>query len=331
MQFFPHPLLQNAHAMTIVPAFQRSSIGNLSSTERLLIDVSPDSKVLVQLDRPKERRADEPLIVLVHGLEASGASPYMLSLADKAVTMGFSAARLNLRNCGDTLHLTPTLYNAGLSQDLIAVVDYLRAQYQFKKVFIIGYSLGGNIVLKAAAELGAAAAERISGACAVSPSIDLKASVVSMERGVNRFYELRFLGGLKDKIRKKAQLFPERFDVSKLKRVTGIRSFDELYTAPDAGFRGADHYYEESSSLAMMDRVSVPTLIIAAQDDPIVPFDAFRDPIFKSNYIKLLCPEHGGHGGFIHKEIEANSSLKSRDRFWAENRVLEFCFDAARK
>jgi predicted alpha/beta-fold hydrolase len=268
---------------------------------------------------------EAPCMVFVHGLEGSSKSPYLLSLASKALRLGFNTVRVNLRNCGGTIHLSPRLYNAGMSEDVVALLEFLQREKHMKKFFLIGYSLGGNIVLKTGGELGMNACNKIAGICAVSPSIDLHASIDSIERGLNRLYELRFMQGLRAKVKEKASLFPDRFDIGKLKSVTGIRSFDELYTAPDAGYQGAAHYYSEASSLKVLEKICVPALIIAAQDDPIVPFASFLSPQVQSKNITLLSPKHGGHGGFIQDKVEVNTQLQIRDRLWAENRILEFC------
>jgi len=324
-RFIPHPLLRNAHVMTLVPSLRFGRHQDLrSSAESVLVDVEAGSKILIHCHRFSDA-AETPTLVLVHGLEGSSSSPYLLSITAKALALGFNVVRMNLRNCGGTLHLSASLYNAGMSNDVITLVDFLREKKQFSNFYLIGYSLGGNIVLKAAAELGLDARKKISGICAVSPSLDLNVCVSAIESGLNRLYEFRFLLGLKAKIRAKSKLFPGRFDSAKLSKINSLRLFDDTYTAPDAGYSSAMEYYRCASSLPMLQQIAVPTLIIAAQDDPIVPFASFLGPELNSEFITLLSPSHGGHGGFVHQEIEKNKELLSNDRAWAENRVLEFC------
>jgi predicted alpha/beta-fold hydrolase len=320
--FEPHPWLRNPHLMTIIPALRIVPMQRLArSFEPVLVDVAADSKVLIHCHLSR-RKLDAPILLLVHGLEGSSSAPYLLSLTKKALTLGCGVVRMNLRNCGGTLHLTPTLYNAGMSADVIAVADYIRSICQSNSIYLVGYSLGGNVVLKAAAELGAGARGKLAGVCAVSPSLDLDACISAIETGFNRLYEIRFLLGLKQKIRQKSALFPERYDAAKLDSVSGLRSFDELFTAPDAGYEGASDYYKNASALTKLARIEVPTLIIAAQDDPLVPFHSFvTDHLKASPYVSLLAPAHGGHGGFINKAVQENDT----DRQWAENRVIEFC------
>jgi hypothetical protein len=309
--------------MTILPALQ----GNEKSFDQgtaQLVDVSPDSKILVYIHRV-ENSANAPTMVLVHGLEGSSNSPYMVNLTRKSMCNGFNVVRMNMRNCGNTLNLTPTLYNAGLSGDVLALVEFLARETELRNFFVSGYSLGGNVVLKLAGELGDNGPAKLRGVCAVSPSIDLSKSIDSIETGLNRFYELRFLLALKRKIRQKSKLYPDRFDVSILQKVKGMRDFDDLLTAPDGGYMGGQHYYREASAIKVLNQIRIPALIIAAKDDPIVPFSSFDSVRENSTYIKLLSPAHGGHGGFIQDKNEVHPLLKGNDRLWAENRILEFC------
>jgi len=259
--------------------------------------------------------------VLVHGLEGSSQSFYIVGLAEKALAAGANVVRLNLRNCGGTLHLTPTLYNAGLSQDITRVVEYLVRERGLGDLFLIGYSLGGNLVLKASAELGDLA-KYVSGTVAISPPIDLEPCVRTLELKSNRIYELGFLWSLKQKIRQKEKLYPKRFPVEKLDKVKSVREFDDAFTAPDGGYGTADRYYRDASSKPKLKSISVPTLIIAAQDDPLVPFAIFEG--IEADNVKFIGPTHGGHGGFI-QDLGANGS--DGDRFWADRRILDFCFE----
>lgn len=319
--FQPLPFLKNGHLMTIVPAIWNRRLPPIKtpSVDRLF-KVKPHVQVLANCHFAEDAKS-RPTLIILHGLEGSSNTPYVLGLTHKALEQGMNVVRLNLRNCGDTLHLTPTLYNAGLSADLIAVATELMEVDGLHNLFAAGYSLGGNIVLKAAAELGADGPAMFRGICAISPALDLAACVDSMEKGLNRFYEQRFLIGLKDKIRLKHRLFPSLYDVSKLKYVKTLRGFDDVFTAPDAGCKNSAEYYQQNSAIRIIENAQIPILIIAAQDDPIVPFQSFASPKLQAPNITMLTPQHGGHSGFLaHAPEGAN-----RDRFWAENRIVEFC------
>jgi len=320
--FTPHPLFKSGHAQTLV-AFawpRRRRLRELRSDEARLFEVEPGVRVLVHCRWQAERRA-HPTLLLVHGLEGSSESIYILSTALKAHRAGFNVLRLNIRTCGNTLHLTQTLYNSGMSQDLRALIRELIERDELTGVFLGGFSLGGNMSLKLAGEYGADFPRELKGVCAVSPSVELAASAEAIERRSNWVYQRKFIRSLKRRMREAATLYPERYDASGLARIRTLRQFDELYTAPHGGFRDAADYYARSSSLPLVPRIRVPTLIIHAEDDPFIPFDSLRHPSVRANpNVLLLAPRHGGHVGFV-----ADGNTAGEDRFWAENRLIEFC------
>jgi hypothetical protein len=234
--------------------------------------------------------------------------------------MGFNVVRLNMRNCGHTEHLTPTLYNSGLSGDLRAVVRELIERDRLTHIFLVGFSMSGNMALKLAGEDGDATPRELSGICAVSPSVDLSTCADAIEQRGNWLYQRSFIRSLRRRIRQKQRLYPDLYDASDLHLVRTVRDFDNRYTALDAGYRDAADYYERASALPLVRHIRTPTLIIHAQDDPFIPFHPLRHPTVSENpYILLLAPSHGGHVGFV----AADSS--GEDRFWAENRVAQFC------
>jgi predicted alpha/beta-fold hydrolase len=244
----------------------------------------------------------------------------MLAIADKGFKAGLNIVRVNFRNCGGTEHLTPTLYHGGLSEDLRAVIKELIEKDKLAQLMLVGYSLGGNLVLKLAGEYGDAPPPEILGVCAVSPSVDLSASAESILKRSNWIYQQDFVRRLKKRIRTKNKLYPELYDVNGLDQVRTLREFDERYTARAHGFADADDYYYRASSIRVAARIRIPTLIIHAEDDPFIPFDPLRDPAFAENpYILLIDLKRGGHVAFLAAE------KKNEDRFWAENRVVEFC------
>jgi predicted alpha/beta-fold hydrolase len=320
--FTPHPLFRSGHAQTLV-AFawpRRGRLRALRSDEARLFEVEPGVRVLVHCRWQPERRAC-PTLLLVHGLEGSSESIYMMSTALKAHRAGFNVLRLNLRTCGDTLHLTQTLYNSGLSPDLRALITELVGRDGLTDVFLGGFSLGGNMSLKLAGEYGADFPAELKGVCAVSPSVELAASATAIEQRSNWVYQRKFIRSLKRRMREAARLYPERYDASELALVRTLRQFDERYTAPHGGFRDAADYYARSSSLPLIPRIRVPTLIIHAEDDPFIPFDSLRHPSVRANpAVLLVAPPHGGHVGFV-----GDGRTPGEDRFWAENRLIEFC------
>ncbi len=320
--FAPHPLFKSGHAQTLV-AFawpRRRRLRELRRDEARLFKVEPGASVLVHCRWQAERRT-RPTLLLVHGLEGSSESIYMLSTALKAYRAGFNVLRLNMRTCGGTLHLTQTLYNSGMSQDLRALVRELVERDELSEVFLAGFSLGGNMSLKLAGEYGANFPAELKGVCAVSPSVELAASAACIEQRSNWVYERKFMLSLKRRMREAARLYPDRYDVRELALVRTLREFDERYTAPHGGFSDAADYYARSSSLPLIRRIRVPTLIVHAEDDPFIPFDSLRHPSIGANpNVILLAPRHGGHVGFV-----SDGNTEGEDRFWAENRIVEFC------
>lgn len=323
--FEPVFWLKNQHLMTVMPVFWPRNLKGIKTKGIDRTFKIDETTKLVGRCHFQSADVNTPTLIIVHGLEGSSNSRYVLGMSAKAIKASMNVVRINLRNCGGTLHLTPTLYNAGQSNDIIAVVNELQNKDKLTNIFLVGYSLGGNIVLKAAAELGKQALVKFKAVCAISPPIDLKACLAEMDYGINKMYHLRFLMGLKLKVLQKSKLFVNKFDVSKLKLVKNLYSFDNYFTAPDAGYASADDYYEKASSLNILDKIEVPTIIIQAQDDPIIPFKSFLSPKLNNPAIKLVHSKYGGHGGFLHKNNEVSLNNVVFDRFWAENRVLNFC------
>jgi predicted alpha/beta-fold hydrolase len=321
--YIPHRWFAGAHLMTLAPAlWSRPHLVRFASTaEKRLFRVSDDTQILAHCHWQKTNVHSCPTLLVIHGLEGSSESNYARGLAFKALACGMNAMRVNLRNCGGTMHLTPTLYNAGLSDDIVCVLRQLK-QEGFGRVFICGYSLGGNIALKTAGELAASGSDLLAGVIAISPSLDLEVCVKAIEQPENRFYEKWFLRTLKDKIRKKAKLYPDVYDASLLKKVRTIRAFDDIYTAPTAGYGTAANYYEQASAIRVVKHIEVPTLIIASEDDPLVPFSSFVLPVMNNEHLRLNATKFGGHAGFIQHEHEDNPLF---DHFWAENRAIAFC------
>jgi len=304
--------------MSLASAFLPRRYRRLPQSVARLFQLDAESQVLAHCHWQSEP-GRHPTLVLLHGLEGSANSSYMLGTAEKAYAAGFNAIRLNQRNCGGSEHLTPTLYNSGMSGDCRAVVLELMDRDGLPEVFVAGYSMGGNLVLKMAGEFGSAPPRQLRGAVGVAPAVDLAASADAIGEPRNFIYQWHFVRSLIERYRYKARLFPERYGLNGLARVRTVREFDDAITAPAFGFRDADDYYYRSSALRVIGQICVPTLIIAARDDTFVPFQIFLDPALASNpNITLLAPQHGGHCTFL-------SRAAGDERFWAEARIVEFC------
>ena len=318
--FKPHALFTGGHAQTLAAYFwpRRYRLERDGDGERIF-EIEEQVKVLAHC-RWQKNPSEHSTIVLWHGFEGSTASIYMLAMAHKAFHAGFNVVRVNYRNCGGTEHLTPTLYHGGMSGDLRAVINELIQKDGLKSICAIGFSLGGNMVLKLAGEYGENPPEQVVALCVVSPSADLRASTDFLLRRQNWIYQQDFLRRLKKRIRVKHKLYPNLYDLSSLALIRTIRDFDEEFTSISHGFVNADDYYYRSSAVRVIEHIRLPTLIIHSEDDPFIPFKPLQDAAVASNpFILLLKTERGGHVAFI------SATKNGEDRFWAENRAIEFC------
>src|SRR5258707_8976365 len=316
--FQPHPLLKNGHLMTIASAWWARTFA-LPAAEERLFAVDADSKILGHCHWQLGKRRDAPVIALVHGLEGSSDSNYMRGIAEKAWAAGFHVVRLNQRNCGGTELLTPTLYNSGMSGDYRAVLEELAKGDGFEQIFFAGYSMGGNLVTKMAGEFGESSPRQLRGVCAVWPSMDFAAGADDLDRWVNYFYQARFVRWLLKRYARQAELFPQRYAKNGFESIRTVREFDDAITAPSFGFKDAQAYYESAGAKKVVGQIRVPFLLITAQDDPFVPYEAIRaSGVQRNPAIRFVAPERGGHCGFV-------SRHGGDERFLAQARVGDFC------
>lgn len=303
------PLFRNPHLQTIAAhLWRRQGCERLFPLERRLFRTEPDVQVLVESQRPAGRPLGE--LVMLHGLEGSGEAGYIRSLSGLALSEGYAAHRFHMRTCGGTEHLSHTLYHAGLTSDLLAVLREFRAEER-APVFLVGFSLGGNVVLKLAGELGESAAALLRGVCAVSSPLDLAACAGRMAEPENRLYQRRFVKKMRARLLATGR-YSER-DIAGLKSVTEI---DDHITAPSFGLGSAANYYRTQSALRYVAGIRVPTLLIQAKDDTFIPFETFRQEALRSNpLIELLATEYGGHLGFLGR---------APNRFWVDRAIMEW-------
>ncbi|MBI1766597.1 MAG: alpha/beta fold hydrolase [Acidobacteria bacterium] len=311
--------LRNAHAMTILGSKRpRRFALNAQPAERRVFRTEAHTTVVAYCHWQPQRLA-APTLLVIHGLEGSAEASYVLGVADKAFAAGFNVLRFNVRNCGGTIHLTPTLYHSGLTTDLHHVTRELIEEDGLPQLFLTGFSMGGNQALKFAGELGAAAPPQLRGVVAISPPIDLEQCSRAIMRRENMIYELRFLRSLRRTLRAKARLFPGVYDITPLKTIRHLWDWDEAYQHHN-GFDGARGYYQHASALPHLPNIQVPALIITAQDDPFIPYASFSDARLTGNpNVHLVGTPHGGHVAFC------GIKQPDEDRAWAENRAVEFC------
>jgi hypothetical protein len=257
-------------------------------------------------------RGAERTLLAVHGLTACTEARYMLSLTALALERGWNVVRLNVRNCGGTEALCPTLYHSGLTADLRGVADQLAP----RPLYVLGFSMGGNMALKLAGEWGDAPPAHVRAVCGISVPIRLADCSRRIGERRNVVYERRFLRQLHATLALKKRLMPERFASLDGVTANSIWDFDDRVTARAFGFHDAADYYARASSAGFLGRVRVPALLIQAEDDPFIPFSVYEDPVFERNdLLTLLRARAGGHVAFL---------SRSGHTFWAEEQALGF-------
>ena len=321
MPFTPsayQPRFTGGHVQTLYTWVKPRRFPRLPEPEPRYFDVAEDARVLAHCHWQNDRSA-RPAILLLHGLEGSSHAHYMAGISDKAWAAGWNVVRLNQRNCGNTEHLSRGLYHSGLTHDALFVIREIVQRDAIGAIAVAGYSLGGNIALKLAGELGDSAPAELAAVCAVSPTMDLARCVAALERRSNVLYHWNFVRNLKARMRRKAAAVPGVFSLEPLDQVRTVRAFDEAYTAPHHGFRDAADYYYRASALRVAARIRVPTLIITAQDDPFVPDTPFRGPEVSGNpHITVVMTPHGGHCAYVER------ATPGYDGYWAERELLRF-------
>jgi uncharacterized protein len=335
--FTPHPLLRGGRAQTIAANFLPRNFA-LPPSERRLFQVeaiapilpdgngdAPSRQVQVMCKCNWQPRRDQAVtLLLVHGLEGSSESQYMIGTAGKAWAAGMNVVRMNIRNCGGTEALGPTLYHSGMSDDIGHVVRELLAgngAERIGRIALAGFSMGGNQVLKLAGEWGrdGAVPRQLVAVAAVSPAMDLAVSADALHLPRNRVFEWRFLFSLRQTLRRKQCLFPEQFQTSK-QWWRSIRDFDDCVTAPNCGFRDAADYYEQASASRVAEFITLPTLVVHSLDDPFIRITPPTQTKLAANpRVRFVLTEHGGHCAFLAADRHPNG-----DRRWVEHQIVDF-------
>ena len=315
-EFVPRRGLRGGHVQTFASFFLSRRI-EVPPAEKRLIEVEPGAQVLCHCHWQQDRE-NALTVIIVHGLEGSSESQYMLGIAAKGLGAGMNVVRMNQRNCGGTDELSPTLYHSGRSQDVGAVARDLIARDRVSRFALAGFSMGGNLVLKLAGEWGREGPPQFRAVVAVCPSINLAASADALHLPANRLYEYYFMWQLRRHLRAKARLFPQIFDTSRLRSVTTLREFDDKITAYYCGFEGASDYYQRSAAANVVDRIAVPSLILHAANDPFIRIlPETRQKILSNPNITFVETEDGGHCSFLGRP-------DGDDGRWAERQVVEF-------
>jgi predicted alpha/beta-fold hydrolase len=259
------------------------------------------------------------LVLLIHGLEGSSESKYMISTSNHLNTIGLDTVCFNLRGCSGEDNLLLSTYHSGKTEDVDFIVNYLRDNYDYENILIVGFSLGGNLTLKYLGEKNSQLSYIIKGAVTISVPVDIATAEKEMDKLKNKLYMEMFFKTMKNKVLEKAHKFPEyKLDKDKLFKATKFKHLEYLYTVPVFGFNSPEDYWEKASSKPYLEKIRTPTLLINAKDDTFLsnacyPFDEAHD----SDYFFLEAPNYGGHCGFM-------SSFKPAENNWLEERIEKF-------
>jgi uncharacterized protein len=321
--FVPPRFLRSGHLQTIVGNVLPRTY-SLPEPESQLIEVEPPTShgasfVLCHCHwQPAEVRSQRLTMIIVHGLEGSSSSRYVLGNSARALTAGCNVVRMNMRSCGDGEEFSPSIYHAGRSEDVAIVMAELARTYLIRSFALVGYSMGGNLVLKLAGERGAAVSPYLNAVVGVSPLMDLAASSAALHEPQNRLYESRFLSEELKRFRRKIELYPGLYSANGLDKIRTVRQFDEQVVARYGGFSGADDYYYSVASSNWAQDIAVPTLILQALDDPFIRMiPDTRAKLVANPRVMLVETRHGGHCAFL--------SLEPGDAgYWAERTLLDF-------
>jgi hypothetical protein len=316
--FEPAAGLGNPHAQTLL-ATQLKWLRGVSF-QRVRID-TPDGDFL-DIDLPQVAGAhvppDAPVVLLLHGLEGSARRPYALEMYRQLAWRGIRAAGMNYRTCSGEINRTARSYHAGATDDVALVHTWLDACFPNVAKGMVGVSLGGNMLLKYLGERGGEMAIRLRAAAALSPPFDLTLGDEYLNQGVNRRYVASFLGSIQAKLRAKADLLRPYIDLERALAARTLRELDEAMTAPLHGFASAADYYARASSRRFLPGIQVPTLILRAEDDPLIPAADIPHDLLQLNgaLLAVITPQ-GGHVGWIEGRPLAY-------RLWAQRQVAAF-------
>lgn len=300
--------LFNGHLQTMVPSVFRK-VNDISYTRERIN--TPDDDFL---DLDFSSVQSNKLVIISHGLEGDSHRGYMKGMAKSFNQSGYDAIAWNFRGCSGEINKSRSMYHSGATDDLDIVVKYALAQGKYEEIVMVGFSLGGNLTLRYLGEKNAGINSKISAGIVFSVPLDLHAGSLQISAPGNILYSKRFLKKLRVKIRSKAAQYPD-INIAQLDKINSLFEFDEKYTAPIHGFDGAVDYYTKCSAINNLEEITIPTLIVNANNDPFLPEECYPIDLLKNHEnVFLEVPELGGHVGFSNTE----------EIYWSEKRAVEF-------
>jgi len=309
--YTPPFLFRNGHFATIYSGIIRSVNGVVQKRERLNLS---DGDFL-DLDWSDSQNPTQKLVVLLHGLEGDAQRPYITGSAKILNQNGYDACAVNYRGCSGEPNTMYRSYHSGATEDLIEVLNHIRNTRNYSEIYLKGFSLGGNLLLKYLGE-GNDVPKELKGAVAVSVPCNLHDSCKQLLSTKNMMYAIRFKGNLLGKLKEKQQLFPEKISDNDIKKIKTLKDFDDIYTSKAHNFKDALDYYEKSSSLQFLPSINVPSLIINAKDDSFLGPECYPVKETDNNdKLYLETPSYGGHVGFWGKNNITYTEKRALDFF----------------
>jgi len=328
-EFVPPRFLRNGHLQTLAGNFLPRKL-TIPESDPLVVEVEgpvggygPSSVLCLCHWQAPEVRQERLTVIIVHGLEGSSSSQYVLGNTSRALAAGFNVVRMNMRSCGGSDELSPTIYHSGRSEDVAAIVNVIIQLHHLESIAVVGYSMGGNLVLKYAGEVASAPPRQLRAVVGVSPLMDLAVSSSALHEAQNRLYERHFLRSMLARLRRKAVLYPNIYSTDGLEKIRSMRLFDEHVVARYGGFADADDYYYSVASSQYAARFRVPSLILHSLDDPFIRMlAATRSALIDNPHVTYIETQRGGHCAFL-------AGAKNDDRRWAEATLLGFLHEHA--
>ncbi|MCK4934682.1 MAG: alpha/beta fold hydrolase [Simkaniaceae bacterium] len=312
--FKPFPLLTGCHFQTIIASLLLFNIKPKSKTE--YVEVSCGDRLAMEVYVPKTWKETDVTVVMIHGYSGSHRSPYLIRMTKKLAKLGIRAISLNMRGCGSGKGHAKKLYHGGLSEDVLSALRVIKQKTPHSPIVLLGFSIGGNIILKLAGELESHANKLVSRVIAVNPPMDLHDSVKRLSLKCSRFYHRMFFQYLRSEIEYRKSRYKALREI-KIPKKTSIYELDAKFTAPEWGFSDVDEYYKDSSSKYYIHKISVPCNILLSKDDPIVDSESLQDVDVPSN-VEVMTTEEGGHLGFLGRPT------KRFGFYWMDALLLEW-------
>lgn len=314
--FRVHPLYPTGLLQTVAPFFAKGPMSQYRAVKHI-VPLFDGDRLVIHDDRPKKWITGDRIAILLHGLAGCHLSPCVVRLSDKLRRNGIRTIRVDMRGFGDSALISRSHIHGGCSPDLESVVDFVHELSPLSKISLIGFSIGGNIVMRTTGKWGEHFPRHVDSAVAVSPPMDLAYTSWNLRQFGNRVYESYFMSQLAASLAWRRRRVKGLVDNGINPIPHRLLQFDDKFTAPIWGYRDAHDYYENCSSIHLARDIRVPTIVLTSMDDPVVPYDMLTKAPY-SGYVDLVSTRKGGHLGFLSRGV------RDPDRFWMDWRISQW-------